>query len=232
MCLRCRRTRHRGGSGAYLNIWDRAAVVTAILRSELFANLSIERVRTTIEAFGPLAPLAFMAIIVAGLFVPGPEMVLVAIGGGIFGAIEGALYGWMAAVVGTAIPFLLVRQMVGRYVQRSDGIRFKRLRAIDARLAERGFATVLVLRLLLGLAPPLNWALGATRVRVRDYVLGTAVGVTPGIGLSAYLGDAVLAAGSWGGLLTPDVIVPAVIALVVTVLPTSVPPQVPPTLAV
>jgi uncharacterized membrane protein YdjX (TVP38/TMEM64 family) len=50
-------------------------------------------------------------------------------------------------------------------------------------------------------------------VRVRDYVLGTAVGITPGIGLSAYLGDAMIDAGSWRGLLTPDVLVPAAIAL-------------------
>ena len=203
--------------GPVLAILVVAAVVTAILRSELFANLSVERVRATIEGYGSWGPLVFIGIIVAGLFVPGPEMVLVAIGGAIFGAVEGALYGWVAAVAGTAIPFLLVRQMVGRYVQRPDGIRFKRLRAIDTRLAERGFATVLVLRLLLGLAPPLNWALGATRVRVRDYVLGTAVGITPGIGLSAYLGEAVIDAGSWRGLLTPDVLVPAGIALVAAV---------------
>jgi uncharacterized membrane protein YdjX (TVP38/TMEM64 family) len=71
-----------------------------------------------------------------------------------------------------------------------------------------------VLRLLLCLAPPLNWALGATRVRVRDYVLATAIGAAPGIGISAYLGDAVTGADSWHGLLSPHVIVPGVLAIV------------------
>jgi uncharacterized membrane protein YdjX (TVP38/TMEM64 family) len=67
------------------------------------------------------------------------------------------------------------------------------------------------------MSPPLNWALGATRVRLRDYVLGTAVGVTPGIGLGAYLGDALTDAGSWRALLTPEVVLPALLAVAFTV---------------
>jgi uncharacterized membrane protein YdjX (TVP38/TMEM64 family) len=189
------------------------AIVTLIVRAGVFGDWSVDGMRAEIESYGTLGPLVFMGLIVAGFFVPGPELVLVGLGGAIFGAIEGFVYGWIAAVVGTAIPFLLVRQAIGGYVQRGDGIRFRRLRAIDERLAARGFATVLVLRLLLCMAPPLNWALGATRVRLRDYVLGTALGVTPGIGLGAYLGDAMTDAGSWSALLTPAVVIPALVAL-------------------
>jgi uncharacterized membrane protein YdjX (TVP38/TMEM64 family) len=190
-----------------------AAVVAGIVYAGVFTDFSVDRVRAGIESYGALAPLAFMGLIVAGLFVPGPELVLVGIGGAIFGGVEGFVYGWIAAVVGTLLPFLLVRQAVGRYVQRADGIRFRRLRWIDERLAQRGFATVVVLRLLLCMAPPLNWALGATRVRIRHYVLGTAVGVTPGIGLGAYLGDAVGDAGSWAGLVQPGIVLPAIVGL-------------------
>jgi len=184
-----------------------AAVVVAVVWSGIFSDFSVDGMRARIESWGALGPVVFMAIIIAGFFVPGPEMVLMALGGAIFGTVEGFLYGWLGAIVGTAIPFLLVRQAVGRYVQRSDGLRFKRLRAFDQRLVERGFVTVLGLRLILCMAPPLNWALGATRVKLRDYVLGTALGVTPGIGLSAYLGETLTAATSWTELLTPEVMV-------------------------
>ena len=74
-----------------------------------------------------------------------------------------------------------------------------------------------MLRLLLCMAPLLNWGLGATRVRWRDYVVGTALGVTPGIGLGVYLGDAVTDVGSWGGLVTPGVIVPGVLMTAIIV---------------
>lgn len=189
------------------------AVALAVARSGLFDDLSVDGLRARIEAYGSFGPLVFMGLIVAGFFFPGPELLLVGLGGAIFGTAEGFVYGWIAAVVGTAVPFLLVRQAVGGYVQRADGVRFRRLRAIDERLASRGFATVLVLRLVFCMSPPLNWALGATRVGLRDYVLGTAIGVTPGIGLGAYLGDAVTDAGSWRGLLVPEVVLPALAAL-------------------
>jgi uncharacterized membrane protein YdjX (TVP38/TMEM64 family) len=193
------------------------AIVVAIARAGLFDDLSVGGLRMRIESYGSFGPLVFMGLMVAGFFVPGPELLLVGLGGAIFGAIQGFFYGWIAAVAGTAIPFLLVRQAVGGYVLRSDGVRFRRLRAVDERLAARGFATVLVLRLLLCMSPPLNWALGATRVRLRDYVLGTAVGVTPGIGLGAYLGDALTDAGSWRALLTPEFVLPALLAVAFTV---------------
>ena len=85
--------------------------------------------------------------------------------------------------------------------------------AIDARLAQHGFATVLVLRLLLCMTPPLNFALGATRVRWRDYVLGTAIGITPGIALGAYLGDAVTSAESWTALVHPTLLLPVLLGV-------------------
>ena len=191
-------------------------IAAAILRSDVFADLSVEALRLRLEAFGPLAPLAFMGLLVAGFFVAMPALVLVGLGGAVFGALPGFVYCWIAAVIGTALPFALVRQAVGRYVQRPDGVRFRRLRAVDERLAAHGFLTVLFLRVVLCMAPPLNWGLGATRVRWRDYVLGTAIGVVPGIGLGTYLGDAVTDAGSWGALATPHVIVPG--ALVVAAL--------------
>ncbi len=198
------------------------AVVTAIVWSGVFDDLSVEGLRTRIESYGTLAPLVFIGFVVAGLFMPGPELLLIGLGGAIFGAVEGFFYGWIAALIGTTVSFLLVRQAVGPYVHRADGVRFRRLRAIDERLMQRGFATVLVLRLILGMAPPLTWALGATRVRWRDYLLGTAVGVTPGIGLGAYLGDAITDAGSWAALLTPQVLLPAAVVAVGIVLGTIV----------
>ena len=193
------------------------AIVAAIVRSGILADFSVEALRTEIESYGRLAPLVFMGLMIAGFFVPGPELVLIGLGGAIFGTLEAVVYGWIAAMVGTVLTFFLMRQALGRWVGRADGTRFRRLRAIDERLAQHGFVTVLVLRLLLCMAPPLNFALGATRVRWRDYVLGTAIGITPGIGLGAYLGDAVTSAGSWTALVHPTLILPALLAVVVMI---------------
>ena len=189
------------------------AVVALVIHSGVFDDVSVQALRARIESYGALAPLVFMALLVAGLFVPGPELLIVGIGGAIFGALEAFVYGWIAALIGTTLTFFLVRQTVGGYVHRSPGVRFRRLRAIDERVVRRGFVTVFVLRAIFGMAPPVTWALGATRVRWRDYLGGTALGITPGIGLGAYLGDAVIDATSWRALLAPHVVLPTLVAV-------------------
>ena len=40
---------------------------------------------------------------------------------------------------------------------------------------------------MLFLAPPAHWLLGLSQVRFAPFVLGTAIGFVPGIGLAAYL---------------------------------------------
>ncbi len=193
-------------------------LVVAARRLNLWEQLSVESMRAVVDSWGALGPLVFIAIFVAGFFIPGPEILLVAIGGMLFGATRGFAYAWAAAVVGTAATFLLVRYTAQAWAQRALEERFPRLRALDDRLERHGVLTVVVLRLLLFLAPPLNWALGASRVRTLDYVVGTALGVLPGIGLTVVLADRITAAGSGAGPLGPDVVVPAaIIALQITV---------------
>jgi phospholipase D1/2 len=194
-----------------------AAVLGGLSWLDVWQHLSLESMRTLIETWGPLGPLVFIAVFVAGFFIPGPEILLVAVGGVLFGAGPGFVYAWVASVVGTTTTFLLVRLAAQSWAQRALRERFPRLRALDDRLERHGVATVVVLRLLLFLAPPLNWALGASRVRVRDYVLGTAIGILPGIGLTVLLADRITAAGATSELLDWDVVAPAVILAVLII---------------
>ena len=60
------------------------------------------------------------------------------------------------------------------------------------RLDQRPIRTVFILRLLLFLAPPLNYVLAMTNVRYRDYLIGSALGLVPGLLLVALLFDWVL----------------------------------------
>jgi phospholipase D1/2 len=187
-----------------------AGAIVGLAWLDLWEHLSVESMRTVIEAWGALGPLVFIAIFVAGFFVPGPEILMVAVGGVLFGPLRAFAYAWIAAVVGTGVTFLLVRYTAQDWVQRALRERFPRLRALDDRLERHGLATIVLLRLLLFLAPPLNWALGASRVGVRDYLLGTALGILPGIGLTVFLADRITETGSAAGLLDWQILVPAV----------------------
>src|SRR5262249_18234443 len=185
------------------------AVVVAMRRLHLWDHFSIDRMRALVDSAGAFGPLVFIGIFIAGFFLPGPEILMVAFGGVLFGTVWGFVYSWIACILGTAAPFVLVRYSAQAWAQRALHNRFPRIRALDDRLERHGVATVILLRLLLFLGPPPRWSLGGSRVRTRDYVRGTGIGILPGIGLTVFLADRISDAGSSSELLTLEVIAPA-----------------------
>src|SRR5262245_19125997 len=185
-----------------------AAAVLVLWRWNPWQGLTLDGIRALIDAWGPLGPLVFMAIMVTGFFIPAPQMVLVATGGVLFGPVWGFVYAWTAAMVGTTAVFLLVRYTAQAWAQRALRHRFPRLRALDQRLHHNGVALVAVLRVILFLSPPLAWALGASRVRLVDQVLGTAVGILPMMGLVVVFADRLVGVDSIGKMFEVEVLVP------------------------
>jgi len=191
-----------------------AVVLMTMRRLHLTDHLSIERMRALLDGAGPLGPLVFIGIFISGFFLPGPEMISVAFGGVLFGTVWGFVYSWIACIIGTALPFILVRYGAQEWAQRALHDRFPRFRALDDRLEHHGVLTVALLRLVFFLAPLLNWSLGATRLLFRDYVIGTGIGILPGIGLTVFLADRIAETGFSSELLTLEVVGPAAVLAV------------------
>ena len=173
----------------------RAVLVLVVVAGLLWAHHalglsldgSLERLRALVAAHAPYGPLAFVGACVVGIVLQLPPLVPIAAGGVLFETGPAIAYGWVAAVIGTTATFLVVRHLARDLVQSRLVGRFGRLQALDHRLARHGFWTVFLLRLLLCLAPPLTWALGASRVRVHHYLAGTALGVVPGVSGTVFL---------------------------------------------
>jgi uncharacterized membrane protein YdjX (TVP38/TMEM64 family) len=176
------------------------AVLLAVLAAALWAShhyqlaerIDLESMRALIEAHEPYGPLVFIAVCIAGIFLHLPEIILIAIGGVLFEGPLAFAYGWVASLFGSTATFLIVRYFARDAFRRALDSRFQRLRALDERLARNGFRTVLLLRLVLFMAPPLNWALGATRVRLHHYLAGTALGVVPGIATAVVFAESIV----------------------------------------
>lgn len=162
----------------------------------------VPRFAAWVDGLGALGPLAFMLgyVVATVAFVPGSLLTLSA--GAIFGLGPGVLYVFVGASIGATAAFL-----VSRYVARSavearlaGNERFAR---IDRAVAGQGLRIVTLLRL----SPVfpfnlLNYALGLTRVRLRDYVIAC-LGMLPGSLLYVYYGKlagdvAALASGAGG----------------------------------
>ncbi len=144
-----------------------------------------------VQSAGAAGMLAFaLAYVLATvLFLPGSILTLGA--GFVYGVGIGSALVWVAANVGAALAFLLGRTLAREWIA-ARVARNPRFAAIDRAVAQQGLRIVLLTRL----SPVfpfnvLNYAFGLTRVRFRDYVLGSLVGMIPGTIMYVYLGSLV-----------------------------------------
>src|SRR5208282_1400243 len=178
-----------------------AAVVT-VRFTGVREFLTVEKLGTLLEAAGIWGPLAFILIYAVGvcLFIPGT--LLTALGAAIFGPYWGFIYVWVAAMLGAAGAFL-----IGRYLGREFAASLigDRLKKYDEAVERNGFATVLYLRLVYFPFTPMNFGMGLTKVRFRDYLAGTALGIIVGTFIfTFFIGTVkqVWANGRWAELLS------------------------------
>ncbi len=118
-----------------------------------------------------------------------PDALLSAAAGVLFGPIAGILLVWCGATLGAAAAFLLGRLLSREAMRRLAGDRLDRLNAF---LSRRGTVAVLLVRLI-PLFPfgVVNYGSALTAVSLRQYLLGTALGMLPGIVVYVVLGAAV-----------------------------------------
>lgn len=137
-----------------------------------------ERLRELVDGAGVSGAVVFVLGYALLVLVPSPASLLTILGGALFGLGWGVLLSWGGALLGACGGFLLGR-LLGRPAV--DRLLRGRLAQADAVLTAHGLAAVLATRLL-PLFPftPLNYASGLLGVRLRDYLLGTALGIVPG----------------------------------------------------
>lgn len=168
--------------------------------------LTREALGQVLESAGYWAPLLFILVYIVGvcLFVPGT--LLTTLGAAIFGAYWGFLYVWVGAMIGASAAFWIGRTLGREFAASLIGDKLKKY---DEAIERNGFATVLYLRLIYFPFTPMNFGMGLTRVRFRDYVFGTGLGIIVGTFIFTFFVGTVRdvwASGNWGGLLSFKVI--------------------------
>ena len=151
--------------------------------------------RAWLAARGPWAPVAYVALFLVALIVLVPSTPFVLGAGALFGFWQGLGLALFACMLGAAACFYLAR-FAGReaIAHRLGG----GLARFDAELAESGFAAVLTIRLS-NLFPFAfaSYAFGLSRVRFRDYLAGTLLGVLPAVAVYVGFGASLVAFKPW-----------------------------------
>jgi uncharacterized membrane protein YdjX (TVP38/TMEM64 family) len=121
------------------------------------------------------------------LFFPGLPLTLGA--GFLYGAVIGTLVVSPASVAGATLAFLIARYFARDWVTRRLK-KYPQAAAIDRAIEKNGFKAVVLLRLQPVLPfNILNYALGLTSIRLRDYMLASWIGMFPATVLYVYLGS-------------------------------------------
>jgi phospholipase D1/2 len=153
--------------------------------------LTAEGLRDAVGADEWYGPLAYVASIVVGMFLPIPKIVLLGLGGVLFGSLWGFVWAWLGQVLGMTALFVVgrtsLRALARRLVHEHSGF----VRRLEVRLEHQGIQAVAALRLFYFMGTPLTIMLSTTRLRLRDFMMGTGIGVVPAVALAVLSADAV-----------------------------------------
>ena len=168
------------------------AILTAIVILVAVAVLvplpTAVQLRDWARSVGPWFPIAFLAAHIVVTVFPFPRTAFTLAAGLLFGPYLGVPLAVLASAASAVIALLLVRA-AGWQLRRL--VRHSRVESVDARLRERGWPAVISMRMIPAVPfSVVNYAAGASAVRVLPYTLATLVGLLPGTAAVVILGDA------------------------------------------
>lgn len=163
-----------------------ATLVALVVLALAVPMPSAVQMRDWATAAGPWFPLAFLAAHALATVVPFPRTAFTLAAGLLFGPALGVGIAVTASTISAVIAVLLVRAFGWQL-----GRLHPRVEAIDAHLSRRGWPAVLSLRMIPAVPfSVINYAAGASSVRLLPYTLATVVGLAPGTAAVVILGDA------------------------------------------
>jgi len=148
-----------------------------------------QQIRDWAHSVGPLFPVVFFLVHAVVTVVPFPRTVFTLSAGLLFGPVLGIGLAVGATTVSAVLALLIVRALDREQV--AARLTHPAVRAVDRRLARRGWLAVGSLRLI---APVpfsvINYCAGLSSVRMLPYLVATFIGIIPGTVGVVVLGDA------------------------------------------
>ncbi|HBG51706.1 VTT domain-containing protein [Candidatus Macondimonas diazotrophica] len=151
--------------------------------------LEPERMRAAVESVArlPLAPLWLVLIFVVASLLMVPVTALIVATVLVFGSLTGFVYALTGTLLSAGMGYALGVWLGGRG---RWPIAHDRIEAIAQRITRNGVMAVATVRIV-PVAPfaVINLVAGSVRIRWRDYLLGTVIGMGPGIAALAFFTD-------------------------------------------
>ncbi|MHC9292773.1 TVP38/TMEM64 family protein [Mycobacterium sp. LTG2003] len=179
-------------TASQLSTWRIVALLAGIVILVAVALLvplpTAMQLRDWATSVGPWFPLAFLGAHIVVTVFPFPRTAFTLAAGLLFGPATGVAIAVVASTVSAVLALLLIR---AAGLQLNRLVSHPRVESLDARLRQRGWPVVLSTRMIPAVPfSVLNYAAGASAVRVLPYTLATVAGLLPGTAAVVILGDA------------------------------------------
>jgi uncharacterized membrane protein YdjX (TVP38/TMEM64 family) len=169
-------------------LWTVVGITALVVLVSLLPLPTPVQMRDWAQSLGPWFPLAFFFAHLLVTVVPIPRTAFTLAAGLLFGPLLGVTIAVVASTASAMIAMLVVRA-AGWRLNRLE--RHRSIRTVEERLRQRGWLAILSLRLIPAVPfSALNYAAGASSVRVLPYALATFAGLLPGTTAVVVLGDA------------------------------------------
>jgi uncharacterized membrane protein YdjX (TVP38/TMEM64 family) len=166
------------------------SVILLIPSTPLGRYLAYDELLALVASAGAWGPAAFLALFVIGTVFIAPASIMAFAAAAVFGKFEGLLWVTIATNLGASAAFGVGRWagrgLVASYVRQKPKPWLRRLGEL---IETSGLMTVLVMRMVFSPYNLMNYAASLTRLRYRDYVLGTFFGMMPVVFVWVFLGD-------------------------------------------
>lgn len=153
-----------------------AVLVTLVLVghfSGASAYLTRDNIAHFMQSLGVWGFLLFLVAFALGELVHVPGVVFIFAALIAYGRVWGAVAGYAGALVAVTLAFFLVRIVGGRALSE---IKQPLIRKALGPLEKHPIRTVALLRSVFWFLPAVNYALGLSPIRYRDYIIGSAIG--------------------------------------------------------
>ncbi|NTU49654.1 MAG: TVP38/TMEM64 family protein [Desulfobulbaceae bacterium] len=165
-------------------------------------------VRDKVLSFGSWAVVVYISVYVINTLLIFPPNAPISLAAGlIFGPAMGAALIMISALIGTSLAFFIARLVERKFL---DQFLQGRWKDVSDKLQNNGFMTILFLRIV-PLVPYeiLNYLSGLSRIRFKDFFLGTLFGMMPGAIVTGFFGGTLGEINSLGDILSPKLLLGA-----------------------
>lgn len=173
-----------------------AAIAAAIFLIFQFTPLSLSdftptNVKNFILQFGVWSPIVFIVIYaLRGAVLVIPVGIMSLAGGLAFGQWFGTIYILIGATLGASLSFMIARYFGRQFIETFSWLHKGKIKQFDEGIEKNGFRMMLFMRLIpLFQYDAVNFGSGLSKIKFRDYVLATFIGMAPGGFINAMLGS-------------------------------------------